>query len=204
MFARRLPRLFARRSRRLIAAAAALAYLASVLGFPLPVPAARDVSTPFPCQDHHCGCASAEQCWHNCCCFSAEERLAWAQKHNVTLSRDIETALADEAHEHKSPRSCCTHHDESPGCDEHHAGGRGDDAQDNQKTSPRAKVRWVHGFQAQKCQGLSLVWITTGITVPVHAAPAWEFDWVACGQVCLASDLYLSWHAATPERPPSA
>ena len=33
---------------------------------------------PFPCQGHRCGCVSAEQCWGHCCCFTPEQRLAWA------------------------------------------------------------------------------------------------------------------------------
>jgi len=40
-------------------------------------------SEPFPCQDCHCGCLTPEQCWTSCCCYSPEERLAWATEHGV-------------------------------------------------------------------------------------------------------------------------
>ncbi|MBU6173438.1 MAG: hypothetical protein KGQ60_06510 [Planctomycetes bacterium] len=55
----------------------------------LPIPVAtleiqtKDHSQPFPCQNSHCGCKTAEQCWTNCCCSTLEERLAWAEEHEV-------------------------------------------------------------------------------------------------------------------------
>src|SRR5438552_3782945 len=69
--------------RRMGAAVALVCYLATALGFPLPKPAPKDHSQPFPCQDHPCGCQTAEQCWRQCCCFNPEERLAWAAAHHV-------------------------------------------------------------------------------------------------------------------------
>ncbi len=32
----------------------------------------------YPCEECGCGCASARECWTNCCCHSEVERLAWA------------------------------------------------------------------------------------------------------------------------------
>jgi len=55
----------------------------------LPIPVAtleiqtKDHSQPFPCQNSPCGCKTAEQCWTNCCCSTLEERLAWAEEHEV-------------------------------------------------------------------------------------------------------------------------
>ncbi|MCA9160728.1 MAG: hypothetical protein KDA72_20495 [Planctomycetales bacterium] len=40
-------------------------------------------SEPFPCQDCHCGCLTPEQCWTSCCCYTPEERLAWAIENGV-------------------------------------------------------------------------------------------------------------------------
>jgi len=45
--------------------------------------AAKDRSRPFPCMDKPCGCATAEQCFANCCCHTPAERLAWARAHTV-------------------------------------------------------------------------------------------------------------------------
>src|SRR5579872_5866002 len=62
-----------------------VAYLLATLGLPLPARARKETAgVPFPCQDHPCGCRTAEQCWKNCCCFTPAERLAWAKAHHVT------------------------------------------------------------------------------------------------------------------------
>jgi hypothetical protein len=34
----------------------------------------------FPCRGHRCGCRSAQQCKSRCCCYTAVERAAWAQR----------------------------------------------------------------------------------------------------------------------------
>src|SRR5947209_2935483 len=62
---------------------ALIAYAAAALGCPLPVASGPSSSQPFPCQQHACGCRSAEACWKHCCCFSAEEKLAWARTQQV-------------------------------------------------------------------------------------------------------------------------
>src|SRR5947209_7307476 len=41
----------------------------------------KDRSQPFPCMDRPCGCQSADECWHHCCCTTLDERLAWAHEH---------------------------------------------------------------------------------------------------------------------------
>jgi hypothetical protein len=45
--------------------------------------AGKDRSRPFPCMDKPCGCATAEQCFTNCCCNTPAETLAWAKAHRV-------------------------------------------------------------------------------------------------------------------------
>lgn len=55
----------------------------------MPIPLGTKVvqrvdSTPFPCMDCACGCATAEQCWTACCCFTPAERQSWAEQHGVT------------------------------------------------------------------------------------------------------------------------
>lgn len=69
--------------RRVGVLGACLAYLLAALEIPLPVFVHKNSGQPFPCQDHACGCQTAEECWSHCCCFTPEERLAWAREHNV-------------------------------------------------------------------------------------------------------------------------
>jgi hypothetical protein len=86
-----------RRARRFLIAVSLVAYLASVWGYPLPQAATHDPSVPFPCQDHRCGCVSAEQCWTSCCCFTPAERIAWAERHHVQIPAQVQLALRAEA-----------------------------------------------------------------------------------------------------------
>jgi hypothetical protein len=69
--------------RRLIAGVTLIAYLLATLGLPLPAAAHKPDEQPFPCQDHPCGCRTAEQCWTACCCFTPEQRWAWARERHI-------------------------------------------------------------------------------------------------------------------------
>jgi len=99
------------RIRRCLVVGLALAgYLTATVGFPLPA-VVKDVSRPFPCQNHSCGCLNADQCWRSCCCYSAAEKLAWAQTHQVEPPAEVEKGwraprLRDQ---HKPPATegCC-------------------------------------------------------------------------------------------------
>lgn len=69
--------------RRALAGVALMCHLFTALGFPVPA-ATHKNGAPFPCQDHPCGCPTAEQCWAgDCCCFTLEEKLAWAEARGV-------------------------------------------------------------------------------------------------------------------------
>lgn len=70
--------------------------------------AGKDRSTPFPCMDKACGCATAEQCLNDCCCNTPAETLAWARAHDVapavlaSLTRHAAVSLP------KAAGSCCS------------------------------------------------------------------------------------------------
>lgn len=79
------PSVFARLKAR---SAIALLVLVSVLLSAVPIPLGwkakpRSGTQAFPCQNCHCGCATPEQCWTNCCCFTPAERHAWAIENDV-------------------------------------------------------------------------------------------------------------------------
>jgi hypothetical protein len=180
------------RARRIITGLALLAYVLSVVGYPVPLPAAapQDTSTPFPCQGHACGCHSAAQCYDNCCCYSPAQRLAWARKNGVTLPPATAAALASKAAEEaeRTSGSCC-----------HRAGGCCDEPSAAAQTA--GGFVWVHAIQAQKCQGLSTLWITSGANLPLVIRPLWEFQWVPAGETLLTDDAALV-VSAQPDVPP--
>lgn len=84
-------------TRRIATWLAVIGYSLVASGLPLPMggmqptgtaaPAKRlagkDRTTPFPCMDRPCGCATAEQCFSRCCCNTPSRTLAWAKAHRV-------------------------------------------------------------------------------------------------------------------------
>lgn len=72
---------------------------------------AKDRSVPFPCMNSPCGCASAEQCFRECCCTTLAERLAFAKRHRLdaTTVASLEARLRGSAAtaEWKPSGSCC-------------------------------------------------------------------------------------------------
>ncbi|MEI6239354.1 MAG: hypothetical protein WCR51_03110 [Planctomycetia bacterium] len=70
----------------------------------------KDRSQPFPCMDKPCGCATAEQCFSNCCCNTPAELLAWAKANRVEpgLIAALRRRVAAPAPEAPAATSCCT------------------------------------------------------------------------------------------------
>src|SRR5207237_10798038 len=69
--------------RRAFVGLAVMAYLGTIVGFPVAAPAARHGRQGYMCMNGVCGCRDAETCWRSCCCHSPEERHAWARAHGV-------------------------------------------------------------------------------------------------------------------------
>ena len=73
--------------RHVVAAAALLGQVVAAVGAPVPSRALanKSASVPFPCLGHPCGCSTSEQGWAgDCCCFTLEEKLAWADARDIT------------------------------------------------------------------------------------------------------------------------
>ncbi|MFO0841505.1 MAG: hypothetical protein U0797_03760 [Gemmataceae bacterium] len=132
------------RSRAALFALALLGHLAGALGCPVPARSARGDRQPFPCQSRPCGCASAEECWKgDCCCFTLEEKLAWAEENGVEPPAHVRPLVeARRAASPPCPQGCCTH------CAE----PAGECCRKQPATTP-VEVRWVAGVFARKCRG---------------------------------------------------
>jgi len=72
--------------------------------------AGKDRSRPFPCMDKPCGCATAEQCFSNCCCNTPAETLAWARARKVdpAVIAALQRRVAVPAETAASASSCCS------------------------------------------------------------------------------------------------
>lgn len=212
MRSRRLTKRLLRAFRGGIAAASALAFLAASVGVPLPSGVRKDRSVAFPCMYRSCGCHDAAGCKDHCCCFSNEEKLAWAAEHHVDATPFADTSsLALESRRAGIPRPSCancedpsrstsdvaqatcqlaadTNHD--PCC-----------TTDSPPTPEPAKTAWLSIAAYRHCTGLAPLWTLLGAALPPPKIAHFEHEWVAVGHVC-DGDSFLTFTLFSPPTPP--
>jgi hypothetical protein len=188
--------------RRLVGLALLLSICASFIPFPLRSDAEKDKSQPFPCQDRTCGCASAEQCWKQCCCFTHADKIAWARQHGVSPPRFVAEAARTESERApgSSPGavrnaaarfpgssssdddggSCCRGRS-GESCSSSSLHGH-QHAQRDRKRDTGEDERYVVGIEMMKCRGQGWFWdslpwaVIPEVHLPeFHLAPAsWD------------------------------
>jgi hypothetical protein len=195
--------------RRLTAGLSLAAYVTATFGFPLPAlpaQAPKDREQRYPCENHPCGCGSAEQCWRHCCCFSPEERWAWARGNGVEPPAYAQrpavhgwrtTRLRDQARQQSCPVNChrSTNEENPSACDATREPANCGQAGPSAKSKPAGSVHWVLGVTARKCRGTSSQGLSSGAVLPPPPRVTWTpwliaTDWVSCSQgsvlvVCL-------------------
>jgi hypothetical protein len=213
-----LPRLWHLRpfGHRLCAGTTLVVYAAVALGFPVPVHPVKDHSQPFPCQDHPCGCHTAEECWSHCCCFTPEERWAWAREHGVEPPAYAERphkpeATTTPANGWHTPRVRALTSDGCTHCTEPAAASRCCENQSccqaeqhasrsAQKDPPRAP-RWTSGLSAFACHGQGTMWVSTGAVTPPPTCTTWHAELACTGRLgCV--DIVSSRLSSPPAEPP--
>jgi hypothetical protein len=170
-------------SRRITACVALVCYLATAVGFPVAKPQSKDRGQPFPCQDHPCGCQSAEQCWRHCCCFSPEERLAWAEARHVEPPSYAERPAAHGWHTAHlrdgtsggEEKHGCTHCRTLLTCQDYLPLARKNCCADRPK--PPVGIPWVLGVASLRCHGAATLWVSIGAVLPPPAPLEWR-DWL--------------------------
>jgi hypothetical protein len=199
--------------RRLIACVSLFAYAATALGLPVPLADSKDRGQPFPCQDHACGCRTAEQCWRGCCCFTPEEKLAWGRANHVVPPPYADPSanggwqsprLRDQCADTTPPAktcACC----KATAIESNPRPARACCADPSETTAPNRpakKAGWALGIEVLRCRGLSTFWVTAGATPPPPPVVAWHPGWPLAGQL-LESDLTPHIvHQVPPEPPP--
>jgi hypothetical protein len=146
--------------RRAVAAVALVNYLVVCLGVPLPSPhAAPPPGVRYPCENHHCGCPTAEACWRHCCCMTMQQKLAWARENHVEVPAFVWELIAQGETE-KAPRhACCCHAAAAPQkasccyC-AHEAPSR--------LSQSTHRMGWLVYLEQQRCHGCDY----NGLTVP--------------------------------------
>jgi hypothetical protein len=168
-----------RLGRAAIAVLVLIALTFGVCGIPTVKLARKDRSRPFPCQDRPCGCASAEECWKACCCFSHREKLAWARKHGVTPPESVVAAAAHEAG--GSVRPCCRESFSRVDARREHSCCRlgaphaaSQEASRSPDCSQSRQVRVVLSDLARQCRGLPSIVMLFADALPGVAVVEWN------------------------------
>jgi hypothetical protein len=204
----RLKRVAAGSAKRLLSMLVVVSLLVGSAGVPTITRVAKDRSQPFPCQDNPCGCSSADECWHHCCCHSNREKVAWAHEHGVTPP-DFVVAAA-EKEEHSAAHVCCSHHHcekcAAKDC-EKCAAKAGTSHQDESVARPAGEksslaFRLVLVDFARHCRSLPQYWVLFSAALPVRLQTAWSFDDKVVGCVIDAPLLKRCVDLSPPVPPP--
>lgn len=193
-FPRRLPRILIR---HVLAAAALFAQLVVAIGAPLPaMRTAKSGGVPFPCLNHPCGCSTSEQGWAgDCCCFTLEEKLAWAEAHGIEPPPHVRATVEARkaALKPKAKPTCCAKHEKA--CCETAA----NKPEEKPAATEAPAVRWVSGVFVQKCRGDGPAGLLKGeVSIP----PAHTLEVRTAQPVCGCVGAFDSHPFPTLSRPP--
>lgn len=196
------------RWRRAVTALLLLGCCAAFLPMPHFASSQKDQSSPYPCMNRACGCASAEQCWKRCCCFTNQQKVAWAKQNEVAVPSYVVTAARQETTLASSkPNSNCDQCRKSGNSQNSSCETVADESSLALATKPNQPsveqpVRYFSGISALECQGLtSLLQILTLCAVP------WSHSVSVEGAVVSEMRLFESarlpqQNAEAPEPPP--
>lgn len=181
------------RSRRGGAALAMSAYLLAIVGFPVWQPAGKS-NERFACQSRRCGCRTAEQCWNSCCCFTLEERIAWARANHAEIPQHVLARAAREKNDKHvvAKTKACSH------C----AAKQKTCCSPAKSATGKGRVVWVDSAQAQKCRGETSNWLTLGMPVfPPPRAVVLDLEFLPIGRIALHDQRELSRSDRPASRP---
>ena len=163
--------------------------LIALVGLPLPPASAKDRSQPFPCQHRMCGCMTASDCWTSCCCFTASQRLAWAQEHDVeTPSSLVEQAEQEGDCPTSELKPCCKKKQTSE--------------PNPEKRSTREASGWLLRIQARSCGGAASE-EGQGVPMANTVVPlVWRYEWALIALLAVVSHFAEQVPHLPPAPPP--
>lgn len=189
--------------RRRIHQATALGLLAALvvtsLGLTVPVPAEKQASEPYPCMHCSCGCANAEMCWRDCCCYTNMQKIAWARKNGVTPPAYVLAAVEKPSCCQPKVASCCC--SKRKCCEKDAAKANIVLTWRKPRETNKRKTMSIGLLQALRCQGLSSSWT---LLPPTVLPPLVQFDDAPAGQfegVVFLDETSLG-QLSPPELPP--
>jgi hypothetical protein len=203
-------------------AAAGLAFFVAAVGVPLPTGGKKDRSIPFPCMDRTCGCHDAAGCKAHCCCFSGEEKLAWAAAHDVDPAPFVDDrTLASLSHENRVAHDCCAGdgvpqegvaegfisadaadcpHGVATCCSKKAAAPKPASLQHDRRHDSDHADGLLTIAAVRECTGLQPLWTLLDAALPPAEPVGYEFDWLPTGHVVQrdAAVTVLSYSPPTP------
>jgi hypothetical protein len=201
---------------RITAWMALIGYALVASGLPLPMgavapaasdsPAAKrlavkDRSRPFPCMDKPCGCATAEQCFSNCCCNTPAELVAWAKANRIDPA--VIVALTRRAAAPAPQASCCSTAAKTSCCAEA-AKPSCCESQSPKAPEPEAmpvSAETVVLRAMLACGGIVAEWLAVGIALPPPSVVACDRSTEPIASLILVDEVSLSERIA-PDGPP--
>ncbi len=179
---------------------------ACALGIPLNKPASKPSSEPFPCMNCPCGCNTAEVCWRNCCCFSQQEKLAWARDNGVTppayvlaaANASIKAARQSGCCKNKAKHSCCSSRSKQKCCSSKRVCSKQRQTGKKTRRSTAPTILVVH---ALRCQGLTASLTALPPTV-IPLQSALNLTVPPVGKILFSNDLLKPGPFSAPDTPP--
>lgn len=201
---------------RITAWMALIGYALVASGLPLPMGAAapvaagspvakrlagKDRSRPFPCMDKPCGCATAEQCFSNCCCNTPAELLAWAKANRIDPA--VIVALKRRAAVPAPETSCCSTA-AKPSCCAVAAKASCCESSAPETNEPEEVAVSVHTVVLRAmlaCGGIVAEWLAVGTALLPPVVVACDRSSEPIASLILVNDVFLSERSA-PDAPP--
>ena len=158
--------------------------------------AGKDRSQPFPCMNKPCGCATAEQCFRQCCCNTPAETLAWARAH--TIDPAVIAALQQRVAVAAPPvrGSCCSN---ATSCCSETALVANES--DEPVVLKRDGLRSVVLRAMLACSGIAAQGVSGGAALPPPPVVAVALTTLVIDSIALADDEFCGDRAA-PDAPP--
>ena len=149
----------------------------------------------FPCQNGHCGCSSAAECWNSCCCLSPQQRIAWAKKNGIEPPKFL-VAMAEPI-QATATASCCS----KKSCCEAESVAKTTESR-AQVESEREPQSFEFTIKSRSCRGAETYWILAlADIVPDWLSLIDKYD-PPCATVCVAIPPYTAFFSPPDDPPP--
>lgn len=192
------------------------AMIACAVGIPLPIQprgaVSKSAAEPFPCMNCPCGCRDAETCWRDCCCYTQQEKMAWARDKGVTPPAYVVAAAGREVSAQKivckKSKSCCQQSTKVTSCCSAQpkrscCGNKVACTQTvtQPRQAPQRRSSTATIIQALRCQGISL---STAMLPPTVVAPPTVRPELLplAGSAAVRDDILYDQLGPSPDTPP--